>query len=117
MINLFTPQQKLISKTRVGAKVSKKYDKAQTPYQRLLGHPVALDDIDARRLAQLLQDTNPAEARRQVANLCATLLERVRRKTVTTRAKANRVYLGKTKQPPPKRANSDEATTQAERAS
>ena len=117
VINLFTPQQKLVSKTRVGAKVSKTYDTAQTPYQRLLAHPDALDEIDARRLAELLRDTNPAESRRQVANLCATLLERVRRKTVTARAKANRVYLEKKKQPPLPRAKLDEATTPSERAS
>ena len=36
LTNLFTPQQKLLSKTRVGAKITKKYDTAQTPYQRLL---------------------------------------------------------------------------------
>ena len=32
LINLFTPQQKLRTKTRVGAKVTKTYDRAQTPY-------------------------------------------------------------------------------------
>ena len=39
LINLFTPQQKLIAKTRVGAKVTKRYDRARSPYQRLLDHP------------------------------------------------------------------------------
>jgi hypothetical protein len=44
LTNLFTPQQKLTSKTRTGAKVTKKYDTAQTPYQRLLAHhPGVLD--------------------------------------------------------------------------
>jgi hypothetical protein len=49
-------------------------------------HREALDNIDARRLAAQLEATNPAAARRQVGQLCATLLERVRRKTVTARA-------------------------------
>jgi hypothetical protein len=99
VINLFTPQQKLISKTRAGAKVSKRYDPAKTPYQRLLAeaatHPEdpALDDVDARRLAALLTATNPAAARREIGQLQATLLQRVRRKTVTRRAKANRAYI------------------------
>jgi hypothetical protein len=35
-INFFQPSLKLISKKRDGAKVTKKYDKAKTPYQRLL---------------------------------------------------------------------------------
>ena len=35
-INFFQPSLKLKSKIRDGAKVTKKYDKAKTPYQRLL---------------------------------------------------------------------------------
>ncbi|HEY5149575.1 MAG TPA: DDE-type integrase/transposase/recombinase, partial [Mycobacterium sp.] len=38
-VNFFSPQQKLISKTRIGAKVIKKYDTAQTPYQRVIASP------------------------------------------------------------------------------
>lgn len=38
-VNFFQPSMKLISKERNGAKVTKKYDKAQTPYQRLLCSP------------------------------------------------------------------------------
>jgi hypothetical protein len=127
VINLFTPQQKLISKTRTGAKVAKRYDRAQTPYQRLLAHaatdPLVLDDVDARHLADLIETTNPAAARRDIGQLQATLLERVRRKTVTRRAKTNRAFVSGTKtknaagQPAPQRATSDEATTQSKRAS
>jgi hypothetical protein len=127
LINLFTPEQKLVSKTRLGAKVTKRYDTAQTPYQRLLVHASTdahvLDDIDARHLATLLAATNPAASRREVARLCATLLERVRRKPVTRRAKTNRAYTSGTKiknptgQPIPKRALPDESTTQTKRAS
>jgi hypothetical protein len=32
--NYFYPQQKLVSKVRHGAKVTKKYDTATTPYRR-----------------------------------------------------------------------------------
>jgi hypothetical protein len=35
-INFFQPSMKLISKERYGAKVTKRYDKAKTPSQRLL---------------------------------------------------------------------------------
>jgi hypothetical protein len=34
--NFFSPQQKLTEKHREGAKVTKRYDRAQTPYQRVL---------------------------------------------------------------------------------
>ena len=119
LINLFTPQQKLLTKTRVGAKVTKTYDTAHTPYQRLLGHPEALDEIDAGRLATQLEATNPAAVRRQVGQLCATLLQRVRRKTVTARAQTAHVYRSRTKinKTPLKRASSDESTNRASRAS
>jgi hypothetical protein len=36
-VNYFQPSMKLINKTRVGARVSKKYDTARTPLERLLG--------------------------------------------------------------------------------
>jgi hypothetical protein len=119
LTNLFTPQQKLTSKVRIGAKLTKTYDTAQTPYQRLQGHPDACDDIDNRRLLDLLQATNPAAARRDVADLCGTLLARVRRKTVTRRGQTAAVYRSRTKinKAPAKRASSDEATTQTKRAS
>jgi len=119
LINLFTPQQKLLTKTRVGAKVIKTYDKARTPYQRLLAHSDVLDHTDARRLAHLLDTTNPAAARRAVADFGGTLLARVRHKTVTRRAQAATVYRSKTKlnQPATKRANQDESTTPSKRAS
>jgi hypothetical protein len=80
LINLFTPTAKAAHQNRRGAKVTKTYDTAQTPYQRLLAHPETLDEVDARTLAALLEATNPAAARRQVGQLCATLLQRVRRK-------------------------------------
>ncbi len=38
-LNYFQPSVKLLSKVRTGAKVSKRYDKAQTPCQRLLASP------------------------------------------------------------------------------
>jgi hypothetical protein len=119
LINLFTPQQKLLTKTRVGAKVTKTYDIGQTPRQRLLTHPDVLDDIDAHRLTAQLEATNPAAVRRQVGQLCATLLERVRRKTVTARAQTAHIYRSRTKinKTPAKRASLDESTNAARRAS
>ena len=50
--NYFQPSQKLISKTRIGAKVRKKYDIAQTPAQRLL----ARDDVP-KETKTLLKNT------------------------------------------------------------
>lgn len=68
MTNFFTPQQKLVSKTRVGARVSKKHDTAKTPFQRLS----ARDDIDQTikdNLARWYHQLNPAQLRRDIAAL------------------------------------------------
>jgi hypothetical protein len=97
LTNLFSPQQKLFSKTRTGAKVTKKYDTAQTPYQRLLDHPNALDEADAKMLAKRYDTTNPAQLRRDVTDLQSDLLNKVRRQNVTRRGKQNAVYLSRTK--------------------
>jgi transposase InsO family protein len=35
-VNFFQPQMKLVAKTRAGAKVSKRFDLARTPYRRVL---------------------------------------------------------------------------------
>lgn len=85
--NFFRPVRKLVSKRRVGSKVIKHYDAAQTPYQRVLAAGVltadqrlaleqqvrALDPISLARDIQLtldllwkLADTRPA--RREVAH-------------------------------------------------
>ena len=95
LTNLFTPQQKLVSKTRHGAKVTKKYDTAKTPYQCLLDHPDALDEVDAKRLAKRFQTINPAQARREVTDLQASLLALVAHKNITRRGQQHAVYLSR----------------------
>lgn len=44
-VNFFQPSLKLISKIRETAKVTKKYDKAKTPYQRLLLSPNLSEEV------------------------------------------------------------------------
>ncbi len=39
LVNFFRPQMKLVEKTRRGARVSRRYDTAKTPYQRLVASP------------------------------------------------------------------------------
>ncbi len=101
LTNLFTPQQKLVAKTRHGAKITKRYDTAKTPYQRLLDHPDVLDRVDAEQLTKQLRAVNPAQARRDVTDLQASLLARVAHKNITRRGKQHAVYLSRTKQSTP----------------
>ena len=71
--NHFYPQQKLISKVRDGAKVTKRYDRARTPYARALAHP-AVKPLRRRRLTAQHTSFNPAAVQRQIQALCADLL-------------------------------------------
>ncbi len=66
--NFFQPTMKLIEKTRIGSKVTKKYDKAQTPYRRVLACP----DVSAENklaLKRLYTTLNPAQLKRQITRL------------------------------------------------
>src|SRR4051812_20034535 len=71
--NHFYPQQKLISKVRDGAKITKKYDRARTPYVRAGAH-LAVTALRRRRLTAQHASFNPAAVQRQIQALCDELL-------------------------------------------
>jgi hypothetical protein len=71
--NHFYPQQKLVSKVREGAKVSKTYDTATTPYARAIAHP-GVTAMPKRRLTKTHGSFNPAAVQRQIQALCDELM-------------------------------------------
>jgi len=71
-VNYFQPVLKLVAKTRRGAKVHKVYDKAQTPYQRLLLSGV-LTEEKQRELANIYQFLNPVTLLEQIRQTVAHL--------------------------------------------
>jgi len=78
-VNFFQPQMKLVSKTRAGAKVSKRYDTAKTPYQRLVASPDISQETKAE-LTDLYEHLNPAELKRRIVACQNRLLEAARAK-------------------------------------
>lgn len=114
--NLLMPSQKLISKTRTGAKVTKKHDTAATPAERLLrDHPDALDTHERAALETRLTTVDPITLGEHIDLIQRNLLELAKRRgTVQRRAKRNHVYLSRTKIT---RASSDESTNPTKRAS
>jgi len=66
--NFFLPSMKLKEKTRDGARVRKRYHRAQTPYQRLMESP-AIDKNTKNQLKQYYQRLNPAQLYRQIQRL------------------------------------------------
>lgn len=121
VMNLFKPQQKLISKTRTGAKVAKRYDTATTPLARLTGtYPELLDPEDLAHLSTLQETVDLFATRVQVAALQDQLVNLAKQRgPVPNRPNRHHVYDAKTKlsRPPRTRAHTDESTNQHKRAS
>ena len=111
------PSQKLISKTRTGAKVTKHHDTATTPADRLLrDHPDTLTTNELASLHHQIDTIDPIALGDHTALIQGNLLDLAKRRgTVQRRTKRNHVYLSRTKLN--KRASSDESTTQTKRAS
>lgn len=64
-LNFFQPVRKLLSKERHGARVTKRYDTARTPYRRLLDASV-LDATQATALRERYRALNPAQLKRDI---------------------------------------------------
>jgi hypothetical protein len=108
LTNYFQPQQKLLSKVRAGAKVSKRYDRATTPHRRAEAH-TKVSAEDKAILADTYTSINPAAVQRRIQALTSELL------TLTTSE------AGPSRKAPvtatSSRASSGESTTQTSRAS
>lgn len=72
--NFFQPSMKLKSKERVGSKVTKRYDDAQTPYQRVLAAP-QVSEAEKQRLRAKYKTLNPAALKRKLMRLQDRLLK------------------------------------------
>lgn len=72
-VNFFAPQQRLISKTRNGARVTRRYDTAATPYQRLLASP-SVSPAAKAKLRRHYHALNPAALSRQIGQVQRRLI-------------------------------------------
>jgi len=86
-VNFFLSSVKLIAKQRTGAQVSRRYDRAATPHERLLAL-WALDEASAAALEEQYLSLNPAALHRRLTDnekkltrMCA-LKTQIRRKEV-----------------------------------
>ena len=72
--NFFQPVNKLKLKTRIGSKVTKKYDEAKTPFRRVLECQY-IDNEKKRKLNLVYDKLNPAELKRKITKLQDKLLK------------------------------------------
>ena len=77
--NFFQPVMKLAKKERVDGKVRRKYNKAKTPYQRLLESRKVLT-TEQKNMETLYTSLNPAELKRQIERKLERLFEMYQKK-------------------------------------
>jgi hypothetical protein len=79
LLNYFLPTVKLVSKTRIGAKIKKVYDEPASPYQRLLASKDLSPAVKAK-LTWKYHSYNPVQLQQEVTNAINALVEMNRRK-------------------------------------
>ena len=88
--NFFQPVMKLTKKVRIGSKVSKKYDRAKTPYERLLQSGFTRSEVK-EKLKQDYEKLNPAELKRTITKLQNKLIDLAKKEKLYTPAE-NLIY-------------------------
>jgi len=66
--NYFQPVMKLVDKQRIGSKVKKKYDRARTPYERVM-ESAEVSEEKKQRLRHEYEGVNPAQIKREITRL------------------------------------------------
>ncbi len=94
--NFFQPVMMLVSKKRSGAKAYRKYDKPQTPQQRLISQNPLIRG-QKRQLKALYGSLNPAELRREI--------DRLQNELIAMKKPRPRKKLNKERQCRPKRVS------------
>lgn len=67
-INFFLPSMKCVKRTRIGSKIVKEYDTAQTPYERIL-YSGCVSAETKEKLRMRYAELNPVDLKRQIAFL------------------------------------------------
>lgn len=73
-LNFFIPTLKLVRKEHIGSRVKRIYDKAKTPYQRVLEHPDIAEDVKLSLKSKYLT-LNPADLLRRINKLTNELFK------------------------------------------
>jgi hypothetical protein len=76
-VNFFAPSLKLKEKVREGARVTKRYERAATPYERLRKAGVLTPEMQ-EQLQEMFLSLNPAEIRRRIEAAQARLYQAAR---------------------------------------
>jgi hypothetical protein len=89
--NYLLAQQKLIDKHRHGAKVTKRHDRAQTPYERSAAHP-GLTDIARARMDQTFATIHAAPLSDEIERLLKELEQLALTKSLAPTRRVNKAF-------------------------
>jgi hypothetical protein len=89
--NLLCTQQKLLARQRIGAKVIKRHDRAQTPYERAIATGV-LSAPQRSALTRARNTLHPGQLQREIDRLCAQLQRLALSKTAAAPRAVNRAF-------------------------
>jgi hypothetical protein len=78
--NFFQPSMKLLEKTRIGSKVTKKYDKPKTPYQRIIESNAVSEEVK-EKLRRTYEELNPFALKGLIDKLTQELWKVYEKKT------------------------------------
>lgn len=85
--NFFSPVIKLVLKERVGGRIHRKYDKAKTPFQRLLESDIP--EVKKQELREIYQSLNPAQLKRTIDKKLDALYQFYKQKNLGEKDDAN----------------------------
>jgi hypothetical protein len=87
-VNFFQPQMRLVEKIRSGAKLTRRHDRARTPYRRILESPL-VDRVAKDALTRCYLELNPVALKLDIARCQDRLLELARTKPNDRRKEVN----------------------------
>jgi len=87
-VNYFQPQMRLIEKVRSGAKLTRRHDRARTPYRRILESPL-VDQGVKDTLTRAYLELNPVSLKLDITRCQDRLLEIARTKPTDARKEVN----------------------------
>jgi len=74
--NFFIPSMKFIAKHRVGSKVIKRYDMAQTPFQRILQSPSISAEVKTQ-LKKQYRPLNPFQFQKEMSRKITAIMNNI----------------------------------------
>lgn len=89
-VNFFQPSVKCTKKERIGSRYKRRYDKAQTPYQRVMAHKKITPEVK-KELSEIYKTLNPLKLKREIDRIVKQIFTRKQIVVMPEKTNANLV--------------------------